>query len=165
PTTPRGPQVIRSEPRPSMRTHDEDDEPVWRGPPLVKGGWHWWVLAAAAVVGAVLLGIRIGLGPASSTATASAPPPVNSPEAAAMEPVRRAIDAYRLRAKLFANRQMTCDDLAQSFSNVDEEWLRYTLAATPTMLTDSTAASPQGSLAADVDDVEGDFERSGCPRP
>jgi len=63
--------------------------------------------------------------------------------------VRQAIAAYR--------RQAGCGDLARGLSDVDEAWLRYTLASP------SVAASD--SLAADVDQVEGDFERSGCPRP
>src|SRR5690348_10898215 len=197
-TPPRGSQAIHSGPRPRLLTPPlDDDEPAWRGPSLVKGVWHWWALAGAAVVGAVLLGVRIGLGPPSpSPSPASAPtpapapppppapvratrataparptadtalahPPPPPPEAALADPVRRAIDAYRLRAKLFANHQMTCDDLAHGFGDVDEQWLHYTLAAPQTMLGDSTA-SPQGALAADVDEVEADFERSGCPRP
>jgi hypothetical protein len=199
-TPPRGSHGIHSGPRPRLITPVLDDgEPAWRGPSLVKGAWHWWALAAVAVVGAVLLGVRIGLGPPSpSPAPASGPPPVPAPapprppvpaqvaratppprpaadtalahpppppsEAALADPVRRAIDAYRLRAKLFANHQMTCDDLAHGFADVDEQWLHYTLAAPPTMLSDS-AASPPGTLAADVDEVEADFERSGCPRP
>ena len=201
-TPPRGSQAIHSGPRPRLLTPPlDDDEPAWRGPSLVKGVWHWWALAGAAVVGAVLLGVRIGLGPTSpppspasaptpapapppppppapaparaarATAparpaadTALAHPPPPPPEAALAEPVRRAIDAYRLRAKLFANHQMTCDDLAHGFADVDEQWLHYTLAAPQTMLGDS-AASPPGTREADVDVVDADFERSGCPRP
>jgi hypothetical protein len=189
-TPPRGSPVIHSGPRPRLLTPPiDDDDPAWRGPSLVKGVWHWWALAGAAVVGAVLVGVRIGLGPPSPPSApppAPAPPPppapapvaraaaparpvadtalAHQPEAALAEPVRRAIDAYRLRAKLFANHQMTCDDLAHGFADVDEQWLHYTLAAPQTMLGDSTA-SPQGTLAADVDEVEADFERSGCPRP
>lgn len=192
-TSPRGPQVIHSGPRPRLLAPPmDDDEPALRGPSFFKGVWHWWALAGAAVVGAVLLGVWIGLGPPSpspSPSPPSAPPPpapapapaaaarltaparpapdtalAHPSEAALADPVRRAIDAYRFRAKLFANHQMTCDDLARGFADMDEQWLHYTLAAPQTMLSDSTAPPP-GTLAADVDEVEADFERSGCPRP
>ena len=193
-TAPRGPQVIHSGPRPKVRGHDiDDDEPAWRGPPLWKGAWHWWAFAGAAVVGAVLLGVRIGLGPPLPPSPAVAPTPAPEPgptaavsaapiptrppasppappaprpsETQVADPLQRAIDVYRARAKLFANQQATCDDLAKGFGDVDEQWLHYTLAAPQTMLGDSSATSPQGSLAAEVDEVEADFERSGCPRP
>ena len=85
--------------------------------------------------------------------------------ATAMDLVRRAIETYRTRAKLFGSHQTTCDDLARAFSDMDEQWLHYTLAAPQTAPEDTTTATPQGRLAADVDEVESDFERSGCPRP
>src|SRR5207248_1057612 len=125
---------------------DDFDDPAWRlprGPGRVWGAWRWWLLAAGAVTGAVALGVRLGLGP-------SAPPlPAIAPAPPAATAVRQAIAAYR--------RQAGCGDLARGLSDVDEAWLRYTLASP------SVAASD--SLAADVDQVEGDFERSGCPRP
>jgi len=71
--------------------------------------------------------------------------------------VRQAIAAYRHQASLFAGRQTACADLARGLSAVDEAWLRYSLA--------SPSAAAGDSLAADVDQVEADFERSGCPRP
>ncbi|HYL56293.1 MAG TPA: hypothetical protein VEU73_12040 [Gemmatimonadales bacterium] len=160
---------------PAVLPGDERDDsgPRWRGLPRIP--WQWGaaaVVALAAVVGAVLLGIRIGLGTASApTATPAAPvgaadtTPARSPDAAAMDPVRRAIDGYRARAKLFGSHQTTCDDLARAFADVDEQWLHYTLAAPQTAPEDTTTATPQGRLAADVDEVESDFERSGCPRP
>ena len=160
---------------PTVLPGDErhDSGPRWRGLPRIP--WQWGaaaVVALAAVVGAVLLGIRIGLGTASAPMTTTAAPveaadttPVRSPEAAAMDLVRRAIETYRTRAKLFGSHQATCDDLARAFSDVDEQWLHYTLAAPQTAPEDTTTATPQGRLAADVDEVESDFERSGCPRP
>ena len=148
----RAPRVTPSE-RPSGASRfipivepDDYDDPAWRlprGPGRVWGAWRWWLLAAGAVTGAVALGVRLGLGP-------SAPPlPAIAPAPPAATAVRQAIATYR--------RQAGCGDLARGLSDVDEAWLRYTLASP------SVAASD--SLAADVDQVEGDFERSGCPRP
>jgi len=51
---------------------------------------------------------------------------------------------------------MTCADLAPGLADVDDEWLRYITAAPPT---------PDPTLATEVEGVEADFERSGCPRP
>jgi hypothetical protein len=134
-----------------------------------RGVWRWWLLGFAAVTGAVALGVRLGLGPlategplpeppAATTAPAPAPaPPVASPQTAAGAAVRQAIAGYRQQASLFAARRTACADLARGLTAVDDAWLRYTLAA--------PAAAGGDSLAADVDQVEGDFERSGCPRP
>ena len=139
---------------------DEYDDPAWRGPRRPgSGAWRWWLLALAAVTGAVALGVRLGLGP--SQATDSPPPqaaaPASSPQASAADSVRQAIAGYREQASLFAARRTACADLARGLTAVDEAWLHYTLAA--------PAAAGGDSLAADVDQVEGDFERSGCPRP
>ena len=147
---------------------DEDFDDAWvrlqgRG----GGAWHWWLAAAAAVVTAIVLGVHLGLRPAPTpTDTPPEPVPVAAPEPTGVQAVRQAIDAYRSRASLVANRQMTCDDLARGLADVDEQWLRYTLASPPAAAPeDTTLATPEGHLAADVEAVEADFERSGCPRP
>jgi hypothetical protein len=171
----RAPRVTPSE-RPSgarrfvpiVEPDDAYDDPAWRVP-RSRGGWGawpWWLLAAAAVTGAVALGVRLGLGPPQSAESPRPeqaapapppPPPAVSPEATAAAAVRQAIAGYRQQASLFAGRQTACADLARGLSAVDETWLRYTLA--------SPSAAAGDSLAADVDQVEADFERSGCPRP
>ena len=135
-----------------------------------RGAWRWWLLAGAAVLGAIVLGIRLGLRPAdSSTPPAGAAPEpgaVAAPESTAVDRVRRAITEYRSRESLVAKHQMTCDDLAGGLADVDDQWLRYTLAAPAGAgPEDTTQATPEGRLAADVEAVEADFERSGCPRP
>jgi hypothetical protein len=172
----RAPRVTPSE-RPSgarrlvpiIRSETEEDFDVaWVRPPRWgRGAWGWWLVAGAAVLGAIVLGVRLGLGP--PPAPASAPPEPDSvtvPEPAAVRAVRQAIDAYRSDERLVANGQMTCDDLARGLADVDDQWLRYTLAlpagAAPE---DTTLTTPEGRLAADVEAVEADFERSGCPRP
>src|SRR5256885_11272644 len=133
---------------------DDYDDPAWRlprGRGRVWRAWRWWLLAAGAVTGAVALGVRLGLGPPPSPRPlpATAPAPVPPPEAPAAAAVRQAIARYR--------QQAGCRDLARGLSAVDEAWLRYTLA--------SPSAAASDSLAAAVDQVEADFERSGCPRP
>jgi len=139
---------------------DEYDDPAWRGPRRRESGaWRWWLLALAAVTGAVALGVRLGLAPSQATesplpqAAASA----SSPQASAADSVRQVIAGYREQASLFAARRTACADLARGLTAVDEAWLHYTLAA--------PAAAGGDGLAADVDQVEADFERSGCPRP
>src|SRR5690242_3913967 len=147
---------------------DEDTEPAWRGRPPGRGAWRWGLLAGAAVGGAIWLGIWLGLGPSlpptpDAPAADSAP---QSPQTQAADSVRQALDAYHLKAGLFANQQMTCADLGAALTDVDEQWLRYTMASPLAAAPGDTALTPaQRDLAAAVDGVEADFERSGCPRP
>ena len=150
---------------------DEDFDVAWvRLQGGRRGAWPWWLLAGAAVLGAIVLGIRLGLRPADSPPTPSEatpqPGPVTAPEPTAADAVRRAIAEYRSRESLVAKHQMTCDDLARGLADVDDQWLHYTLAAPAgSGSEDTTLATPEGRLAADVEAVEADFERSGCPRP
>ena len=145
---------------------DEDFE-------VARGAWRWWLLAGAAgaaVLGAIVLGVQLGLRPADTSPTPEATPqpgPVAAPEPTAAAAVRRAIAEYRSRESRVAKHQMTCDDLARGLADVDDQWLHYTLAAPGggSGSEDTTLATPEGRLAADVETVEADFERSGCPRP
>src|SRR5207248_1623372 len=77
----------------------------------VWGAWRWWLLAAAALTGAVALGVRLGLGPPPPVATPPLPAP-EAPEAPATAAVRQAIIEYR--------QQAGCADLARGLSAVDE---------------------------------------------
>ena len=110
------------------------------------------------MTGAVALGVRLGLAPSQPS---ESPPPAPaarvSPEATTADSVRQSIAGYREQASLFAARRTACADLARGLTAVDEAWLRYTLAA--------PSGAAGDSLAVDVDQVEADFERSGCPRP
>jgi len=142
-------------------TADQDDDPALRRRKPRRDepnhAWRWWVAAAAAVVVATVSVEEWWLhqperpgGVPAATASVPAEPAVSA------EPVRQAIEAYRQRASLFANRQMTCADLAPGLADVDDEWLRYIKAAPPT---------PDQTLAKEVEGVEDDFEGTGCPRP
>ena len=137
----------------------DDDDPAWRVPRRQgSGAWRWWLLAFAAVTGAVALGVRLGLAPSQpSESPLPAPAARVSPEATSADSVRQTIAGYREQASLFAARRTACADLARGLTAVDEAWLRYTLAA--------PSGAAGDSLAGDVDQVEADFERSGCPRP
>jgi len=147
----------------------DDDDPAARRPPRPRR--RWWLAAGGAVaIVALALSAWWMLGPpppapaSQPVETASPPPP--APLAVSPDPVRRAVDAYRMRASLFANQQMTCGDLAQGLADVDAEWVRYTVGRTPAMLQRDTAkVSADQTLTAQVEGVERDFERTGCPRP
>jgi proteasome lid subunit RPN8/RPN11 len=141
----------------------DDDDPAFRRRKRRRDepdhAWRWWVVAAAAVVVATVTVEEWWLHrseTASGVPAAPAPVSVAREPAVSAEPVRRAIDAYRQRATLFAAGQMTCADLAPGLADVDDEWLRYVKAAPPI---------PDRTLATDVEGVEDDFERTGCPRP
>jgi len=175
---PRAPRITPSE-RPSgarrlapiIRADSDDFDVAWvRLQGGRRGAWPWWLLAGAAVLGAIVLGIRLGLRPADTSPTPAEATPqpgsVTPPELTAADAVRRAIAEYRSRESLVARHQMTCDDLARGLADVDDQWLHYTLAAPAgSGSEDTTLATPEGRLAADVEAVEADFERSGCPRP
>jgi hypothetical protein len=188
PQVPSGPPVPAVPPVPGRRSGPKRVSPVvlppvqddydvaWHGP---RGRFRerWWILVGAAVGAAIALGIRLGLGPqpaglvgrgdtvapsASAPAVAAPPSPeprTASPEPRTPSPLLQALDAYRLRARRFADQQTTCTDLAQGLSDVDDQWLRYT------MTTAQASVPADTGLAAAVDSAEADFERSGCPRP
>src|SRR3989442_1269295 len=172
---PRAPRITPSE-RPSgarratpLLLEEEGDDYPRRRPPRGggPGAWGWWIVAAGAVVGAVALGVRLGLrpampaGPPVDTGSPTAP----APDVAAATAVRRAVDAYQLRATLFANHPMTCPDLATRLAAVDAAWPGYPLTSPGSPPGDTGVATPARGLAADVQQVEDDFEHSGCPRP
>ena len=140
---------------------EDDDDPAFRRRKRRRDepdhAWRRWVVAAAAVVVATVTVEEWWLHRSESAGgVPAAPVSVAREPAVSAEPVRRAIAAYRQRASLFAARQMTCADLAPGLADVDDEWLRYVKAAPPI---------PDRTLATDVEGVEDDFERTGCPRP
>jgi hypothetical protein len=119
--------------------------------------WRWWVAAAVVVIVATVTLEEWWLHRATLTSdVVTASDSSGAVPAITPEPVRRAIAAYRQRASLFANQQMTCADLAPGLADVDDEWLRYVRAAPPAL---------DRTLATEVEAVEADFERTGCPRP
>ena len=133
-------------PRRRTRHRDEPDR-----------SWRWWVAAAVVVIVATVTLEEWWLHRATLTSEVVAATDSSAAvPAVTAEPVQRAIAAYRQRANLFANQQMTCADLAPGLSDVDDEWLRYVRAAPPAF---------DRTLATEVAAVEADFERTGCPRP
>ena len=174
---PRAPRVTPSErpsgarrAKPLLMDEDEDDYSRRRPPQGgSRGPRGWWIVACAAVVGAVALGVRLGLRPAMPAGppvdTSSPSPSAPAPDSIAATAARRAVDAYQLRATLFANHQMTCADLATGLAAVDAAWLAYTLTSPAAAPGDTGVATPARGLARDVQQVEDDFEHSGCPRP
>jgi proteasome lid subunit RPN8/RPN11 len=140
---------------------EDDDDPAFRRRPTRRpepgGAWRWWIAAVALVVVATVTIEEWWLHrPATLGEVPAATVSIRAEPAVSAEPVRRAIAAYRQRAGLFANRQMTCADLAPGLADVDDEWLRYLKTAPPTS---------DRSVATEVEAVEAEFERTGCPRP
>jgi hypothetical protein len=105
-------------------------------------------------------------------AAPSEPAPAPPPSAAAVTPrprprfadsVEQALRGYYARQQLFESHQMTCEDLANGFVAVDEQWLRYSMARRAgSELLDSVR---DNAFAARVGGVEREFDDSGCPRP
>jgi proteasome lid subunit RPN8/RPN11 len=157
PSATRIPSVVP----PSDGTHEADDDLALRRresrPDEPDRAWRGWAAAAGIVAILTVTAEEWWLHrPAMPSDVPTAPVPVSAGPAGAAEPVRRAIEAYRQRAGLFANREMTCADLAEGLAGVDDAWLGYVRASSP---------SPDRNLATEVDGVEAEFERSGCPRP
>ncbi|HKW40223.1 MAG TPA: hypothetical protein VJN39_03140 [Gemmatimonadales bacterium] len=101
--------------------------------------------------------------------------PVVAPPTAASPPERLdragdtlalALAAFELRARLFANRQMQCQELSRGLVLVEERWTAYNAARKDAgVALDSARTARDRALYADADAVEQRFERSGCSRP
>lgn len=76
------------------------------------------------------------------------------------------LEAFDVRARMFAARQMNCADLARGLVRVDADWVAYSAArrAAPVRL-DADREARDLSLYQDVRGVEARFARTGCPRP
>jgi hypothetical protein len=162
--------------------------PALRVAGLVAGGAA--LLAAAAFAGSRFVGrpqpssVVVMASPPSPSSSSSrgsdavpvSPLPAISPTASehaavAADSLQRAIEAYQLRAALFATDQGTCEDLGRAIVEIDAQWIQYNLARTRAAggegggLSDSARLAADQALSLAVERAEGDFERTGCPRP
>src|SRR6266487_5909705 len=80
---------------------DEDSYVAWVRPPG-RGARGWWLLAGVLVLTAIVLGVRLGLGPGPETPTAAPEALLSDPAPGAAQAVQRAIDSYRQRESLVA---------------------------------------------------------------
>lgn len=117
---------------------------------LIAAGYGAWYLGTA----------QAATDPDSSEV---AHPPVRPSVVGLADSVDRAVSAYRTRAQLFENRQMTCGDLSTGLVTLDERWIRYNIALGANA--HGLDSLRQSTLAANVVNAERDFDRSGCPRP
>lgn len=126
--------------------------------------------AAAGLVALVVL-VRVSLeSPAapepSPVVTAVVVPTPQQRLDRAADTMALAIAAFDLRARLFANRQMQCPELARGLVQVEERWTSYNAVRKDGgVVLDSARTARDRALYADADGVERRFERSGCPRP
>ncbi|HEX4601626.1 MAG TPA: hypothetical protein VH116_09580 [Gemmatimonadales bacterium] len=176
PTPPRGtrhsPTLAYIPPDAFDTDDDDDDDPATgRAPPRQRRRWLR-VLGVSLLVGPAAFGVwfvlssALAIIPPDDPAPARAPAPAAIPTAVSPEPVGQAIAAYRGRATLFANRQMTCDDLGRGLADVDAKWVQYSVARwRGAVAADTTQQRTDQGLANDVTAVEHDFERTGCRRP
>jgi hypothetical protein len=77
-----------------------------------------------------------------------------------------AVAAFDLRARLFAGKKMTCDDLARGLVELEDRWITY--STTRKIVATRADAAPIADdlrLHNDVGAVEQRFARTACPRP
>src|SRR5205823_5729595 len=118
------------------------------------------LLAAGAYVAGQFLGRRPGSAPAAAPLAPSSAPSL--PAAVETDAVQRALEAYQLRASLFAGRRMTCDDLGRGLADLDAQWLQYNLTLRRAgVQADSELGAPDEALARAVAQAENDFEETG----
>jgi hypothetical protein len=145
-------------------------------PPLMRSRWRqrvWRRLAYAgtvAVAAVALLGVyQLAPPPAGSALPDVAPGatfsslPVLDQRA---DMLTQALQAFDVRERMFAARQMTCADLARGLVRVDADWVSYSAArrASPAALEAGRDARDR-ALYQGVRAVETRFAGTGCPRP
>jgi hypothetical protein len=120
------------------------------------------LLAAGALFGtyrAVASGLPEGPGPVRVAATAYVADRLQ-------DTVAFAVQAFDVRARLFAGSKMTCDDLARGLVDVEESWTAYNAARQGVRATlDAAQTAAENHLQNTVDAVERRFGKTECPRP
>ncbi len=175
---PRSPQVATADSRPRVLLPDPPDSRFapsrWslrRGPGQRTGLRRLLPLAG---LGAIIMVAALW------KLTSSEPPaqtPTRSPLQATVsvqvkrldqlaEQVTEAVGSYNARAWLFAERKMTCADLAAGLVEVVDRWFAYNAQGRSKVKTlDPERSQRDENLAAEVREVELHFGASGCPTP
>lgn len=135
-----------------------------------RGGVRLATYLAAGLVVLIAL-VRLALqspsaaAPPAAVTVVAVPTPQQRLDRAA-DTLALAIAAFDLRARLFANRQMQCPELARGLVQVEERWTSYNAARKDGgVVLDSVRTARDKALYSDADAVERRFERSACPRP
>jgi proteasome lid subunit RPN8/RPN11 len=141
------------------------------------GYWYYFVRQPGAPLPFGLDSLPFGLG------RRKPPPPTTPPPASRPAPAPRAdttfvrfdrlsdtlssaVRNYHDRAALFANRQIDCAALARGLVAIENLWINYNAERSARMASfDARRAARDQGLYAGVDSVEGQFEKSKCPRP
>ena len=77
-----------------------------------------------------------------------------------------AVRNYHDRAALFVRRQIDCAALARGYGAIENLWITYAAERKERIASfDTRRAARDQALYASVDSVEGQFEKSHCPRP
>lgn len=125
---------------------------------------RWIGAGAALAIVALALSAWQMLGPSTPAGDRVAAGSGSAPVWA--EPVRQAIEAYKVRARLFADHEMTCKGLARGLEALDAHWVTYSLRHRPAGAGgDARPVTVDAALTQQVDQIEDDFRRTGCPRP
>ena len=152
---------------------------------LIGGGgaaaayWYYFMRQPGAPLPFGLDSLPFGLGRRTPPPVATAPPPATRPGAAApradtmfvrfdrlSDTLSSAVRNYHDRAALFANRQIDCAALARGLVAIENLWINYNAERSARIASfDARRAARDQGLYAGVDSVEGQFEKSHCPRP
>ena len=118
-----------------------------------------------------------GGGPrATPPSTVAAPPPRPAPAPRfdttfvrldrLSDTLSSAVRNYHDRATLFARQQIDCAALARGYGAIENLWITYAAERKERIASfDARRAARDQALYASVDSVEGQFEKSHCPRP
>ena len=142
------------------------------------GYWYYFVSQPGAPLPFGLDSLPFGLGPRRAPPPGTTPRPATRPAPAPRadttfarfdrlsDTLTSALRNYHDRAALFANRQIDCAALARGYAAIGDLWIGYIAERRERIaaLDPRRAARDQG-LYAGIDSVEGQFEKSRCPRP
>lgn len=111
-----------------------------------------------------ILPSRSASAPVAHAAAVEVPAPASL--SALSDTLALAVTSFELRTRLFGAHQMQCPDLARGLILLEQRWTAYNGARRDAGVTlDSIQEATDRSLYARVDQAEGQFERSACPRP
>ncbi len=145
-------------------------------------GYWYYVLGGAPLpfgLKSLPFGLRPRVGPGGGPSSVTPPPTATrpAPESRVVDTTFARVDRlsdtlstalrnYHDRTALFARQQIDCAALARGYVAIQNLWINYAAERKERIASfDARRAARDQGLYASVDSVEGQFEKSRCPRP